>query len=336
MIRSPVLIIGAPRSGTTLVFNLLSEAPELWSIGYESKEIIEYYHHPREKNWDSGVLDESDLTQESKNYIITSFRKQAAPGYFWRRVNALREILSQSIVWRKLKRKGRTSGLGSGVSSAIPQKGLDLIRLYVLFHNNLIINHQPIRLVEKTPENCLRLPFLLKLFPDARVIYLIRDGRANIHSLMEGWRQPHHFPGYKVPEKICIPGDKRGRWAFTLIPGWRELISSPLEEVCAHQWLKCNEAVLKYQGENVKTPFLTMRYEELIASPDHVLQQVSDFLEIDYEQSFGGIKHGLPRINVVSDPDPDKWRRKSAREMQHVLPIIRPMMEQLGYSCDIG
>ncbi len=52
MIQSAVMIIGCPRSGTTLLFNLLSEAPELWSIGYESKEIIERYHAPSAKNWE--------------------------------------------------------------------------------------------------------------------------------------------------------------------------------------------------------------------------------------------------------------------------------------------
>ena len=57
MIRSPVIVIGCPRSGTTLLFNILAEVSSLWSIGYESKAIIERYHAPAAKGWESGALD---------------------------------------------------------------------------------------------------------------------------------------------------------------------------------------------------------------------------------------------------------------------------------------
>lgn len=33
------------------------------------------------------------------------------------------------------------------------------------------------RLLEKTPANTLRLPFVMRVFPDARVVHIIRDGR---------------------------------------------------------------------------------------------------------------------------------------------------------------
>lgn len=50
-------MIGCARSGTALLFNLLAEVPSLWSIGYESEEIIERFHHPRTRHWESGVLE---------------------------------------------------------------------------------------------------------------------------------------------------------------------------------------------------------------------------------------------------------------------------------------
>ena len=61
MIKSPVLIIGCARSGTTLIYNMLSGSPSLWSIGFESKSIIERYHHPSVKGWESGELSAADL-----------------------------------------------------------------------------------------------------------------------------------------------------------------------------------------------------------------------------------------------------------------------------------
>ena len=40
MISRPVIVLGAPRSGTTMVFQALSTHPELWSLYRESQSII--------------------------------------------------------------------------------------------------------------------------------------------------------------------------------------------------------------------------------------------------------------------------------------------------------
>lgn len=334
MIRSPILIIGCPRSGTTLLFNMLSEVRSLWSLGYESKEIIERHHHPRVKGWESGALVASDLTPESRRFMLHAFEQGAAPGAFWQRISRLRSSLRRNSLYVHIKQRGRTQAPGATASSALPQQGLDLIRAFVRARNRLALRgkNTPIRLIEKTPENCLRLPFLLALFPDARVLYLTRDGRSNVHSLLEGWMQPHLFPGYRIPIQLSIPGYARGRWAFTLIPGWRELTSSPLEEVCACQWVRCNEAVLAHRAAaEAHVPYLTLRYEDLVSSPATVLPRVAEFLEIDLAQDLGSFVNHLPEINAVSAPERDKWKRKNPEAIRRILPLIEPMMRQLGY-----
>ncbi|HNT22871.1 MAG TPA: sulfotransferase [Anaerolineales bacterium] len=334
MIQSPVFIIGCPRSGTTLLFNVLSEVSSLWSIGYESKEIIEKFHHPAEKGWESGALDAGDVTPLSRAFILDAFEKQSASGDFWRRVNSLRDGLRKNSLYRAIKKKGRAADAVGALSSAIPQQGLDMVRTLVRLRNTILPFGKPsvVRLLEKTPENCLRLPFLLELFPDARVIYLTRDARPNVHSIMEGWRQVHAFPGYRVPEQIRIPGDVRGRWAFSLIPGWRELVDKSLEEVCAWQWVRCNEAVLTHRDQTRgRVPYLTLRYEDLVADPSQEFKKIADFIQVDFETSFRDFASGLPKINVVSDPDPDKWRKKNGAAIERILPIVQPVMDRLGY-----
>ncbi len=161
----------------------------------------------------------------------------------------------------------------------------------------------PIRLLEKTPENCLRLPFLQALFPDARVLFLTRDGRANVHSLLEGWRHPVLFPGYRTPIPVTSPGQTRGRWAFTLIPGWRQWVDRPLVEICAHQWAVCNAAVLDYAATPGALPLLTVRYEDLVAAPDATLAEVARFLDLR-PADIPAYGRGLPEVNVVSAPGP--------------------------------
>ena len=334
MIQSAVVIAGCPRSGTTLLFNLLSEVPSLWSIGYESKQIIEHYHHPRTKGWESGALTADDLTPDSRRYMLDAFALQAAPGTYWQKVNRFRSLLRGNPLWQKVKRRGQSVRAGSSVSSALPQQGLNLARSVVRVQNALLPSRKtaPIRLLEKTPENCLRLPFLTALLPDVRIIYLTRDGRSNINSLIQGWKQPHLFPGYQVPEPLRIPGYARERWAFTLIPGWRELASSPLEEICAWQWVRCNEAVLVHQEQSRgSAPYLNVRYEGLISDPSLVLARIASFLQIDFGKDLAHFAQHLPQINVVSAPRQQKWREQNREAIGRILPLIEPMMERLDY-----
>ena len=333
MIHQPLFIIGCPRSGTTLLYNILSELPELWSIGAESKAIIEKYHHPSQKNWDSGILMAADVTPVSCAYIPEAFYQQAAPGAFWRRVNQGRSWLRGNRLWQRMKQRGRTKKSGGATSSTLPQQGMQRLQQLVALRNRLERGRPAgIRLLEKTPENCLRLPFLLDLFPDAQIIYLVRDGRNNINSLIEGWQQPHLFPGYQVPEPLHIPGYSRPRWAFTLIPGWRDLANHPLAEVCAWQWMRCNEFVLQHREESDgRVPYLTLHYESLIADTVVELRRLADFIGVAYEPVLSHHAASLPRINVVSAPTKEKWRGMNEQAITEILPLIAPMMAQLGY-----
>ena len=335
MIHAPLLIIGCPRSGTTLLFNILSEAPDLWSLGHESGEIIERWHHPRHKDWESGVLTADDLTPESAAGINRAFERAAAPGTFWRRVNRFRSWLRDNPLWQEIKRRGRTAETGSATSSALPQQGLSLITKAARLRNRILPSgdRQPIHLLEKTPENCLRLPFLLALWPDARVLFLVRDGRSNINSLIEGWKHPHLFHGYQPPAELAIPGNGQpDKWAFTLIPDWSSLTTAPLEEVCARQWLACNRAVLAHQAQTAgRVPYLMVRYEQLIEQPGTILEQIAEFSGHNLTNLIERYANGLPEINVVTRPDKEKWRQQNPEAIAHIEPLIKPLMNQLDY-----
>ena len=330
MITSPVLIIGCARSGTTLLYNVLSEVDELWSLGYESREIIERRHGPAARGWESGALSADDLADDSRAELRAAFDVAAAPGGYWRRVNALRRGLNGTRFYNALKRRGRGgAGAAGDVAAGVPGAGLGVARAVARLRRRLAPPGHSIRLLEKTPENCLRLPFLQALFPDARVLFLVRDGRANVHSLLEGWRQPRLFPGYQTPVPVTSPGQTRGRWAFTLIPGWRELVDRPLVEICARQWAVCNAAVLDYAATPGALPALTVRYEELIAAPDATLAGVARFLGFA-PGDIPAYGRGLPEVNVVSAPGAEKWRAE-AEALATVAPILAPVMGRLRY-----
>lgn len=326
MIASSVLLIGCARSGTTLLYTVLSEVDALWSLGYESRAIIERDHSPATRGWDSGALTADDLTPAAADDLRRAFAAAAVPGAYWRHVNRLRRGLNGTRLYRALKRRGRS---GSVAAAAAPAAGLDAARALGRLAARLAPARAPIRLLEKTPENCLRLPFLQALFPDARVLFLTRDGRANVHSLLEGWRHPVLFPGYRTPIPVTSPGQTRGRWAFTLIPGWRQWVDRPLVEICAHQWAVCNAAVLDYAATPGALPLLTVRYEDLVAAPDATLAAVARFLDLR-PADIPAHGRGLPEVNVVSAPGAEKWRAE-ADALATVAPILAPVMRRLGY-----
>ena len=326
MITAPVLLIGCPRSGTTLLYTVLSEVDALWSLGYESRAIIERAYSPAAHGWHSGALTAADLTPAAAEELRRAFAAAALPGAYWRRVNRLRRALNATPPYRALKRRGRT---GSATAAAAPAAGLDAVRALGRLARRLAPPRRPLRLLEKTPENCLRLPFLQALFPDARVIFLVRDGRANVHSLLEGWRHPHLFPGYRTPIPVTSPGQTRGRWAFTLIPGWRDLVDRPLVEICARQWAACNTAVLDYAATPGALPLLTVRYESLVAAPDATLAAIAHFLDLR-PADIPAYGRGLPEVNVVSAPGTEKWRAEAAA-LATVAPLLAPVMGRLGY-----
>jgi hypothetical protein len=93
------------------------------------------------------------------------------------------------------------------------------------------------RFLEKTPKNSLRVPFFDRVFPDAQFIFLWRDPRENLSSIMEAWRSGN-FRTYADLDGFTGP------WSLVLPPGWRTLDGRPLEEIAAFQWDSTNRIVL--------------------------------------------------------------------------------------------
>jgi hypothetical protein len=87
---------------------------------------------------------------------------------------------------------------------------------------------KPTYRLEKTPKNALRIPFLVEAFPDARFIFLFRNAKQNISSLLDSWRSGRYMTYPRLPR---WPADRP--WSHLLIPGWQDLAGRPLAEVVA-------------------------------------------------------------------------------------------------------
>ena len=318
MIVRPVLIVGAPRSGTSMLQKVLRNHPEFWSLPSESDMIWDQFCHPALRAWESEALDESDLTAADRERIIELFEDYIRPAAFWRpfektnliwgfrRMPAVRRVMRQ-VFARVLPHIRRSS------DKEIPK-----------------------RLLEKTASNCFRLGYVTGVFPDAKIIYPVRDGRNTINSMINAWRHPKRFFSYDVPVKLNIAGYRYDRWNFVLPPGWREYTERSLAEVCAFQWRSCHEFMLAETAkEQYRDRVLRIRLEEFVAAPEKSMKQLAGFLDLPYDDYFERVAKELPVVNSPDgDVSRDKWRGENLELIESVMPMIAPTMQRLGYEID--
>jgi LPS sulfotransferase NodH len=158
--------------------------------------------------------------------------------------------------------------------------------------------------LEKTPKNALRIPFLTQIFPDARFIFLWRDPRENIASIMEAWRAGR-WTTYPT-----LAG-WTGPWSLLLPPGWSALAGAGLEDIAAFQWRSTNEQVLA-DFDHISIQRRTIvSYADLVADPLTTVRRICEFLELPLDPELQERAHGLLPYsrNTNTPPRPDKWRQ---------------------------
>ena len=288
-----------------MLFETLARSSRLWSLTDESHEVLEGPYHPRLRGWESNALGAADLDPATAECLRAEFELRAQPGML-----------------RRAKQDRRDSGRRRRMHYA-------LIRFAVRVQRR---RAGPVRLLEKTPKNCLRIPFLRALFPDARFVFLRRDGRATISSLIEGWQAGERYESYRLPEPLHIAGHEGQGWCFLLPPGWRRLAHAPLEEVCAAQWLSSSEAVLAaLDALRAEGCVYELAYEDLVARPRETLAPLLEFLGIPFEPAILAGREQLRLVNVVSAPETEKWRRRNGAAIERILPRIAAVQRVLGY-----
>ena len=189
--------------------------------------------------------------------------------------------------------------------------------------NNVVPYGEGLRLLEKTPKNSLRIPFLDRLFPDASFVYLWRDPRESIASIIRAWKSGK-WKTYNGLEGFPGP------WSLLLPPGWRELRGKPLEEIAAHQWSITNRIVLDDLATFAPERWTTLSYGDLIADPKAQVARLCAFLGIGIDAALAWrLNAPLPHSAfTLTPPRADKWRELEPQVTQ-VLPLVEPVWQRL-------
>jgi LPS sulfotransferase NodH len=181
----------------------------------------------------------------------------------------------------------------------------------------------PMRFLEKTPKNSLRIPFFNQVFPDAQFIFLWRDPRANISSIMEAWRSGQ----WRTYPKL---DGFEGPWSLLLPPQWRSMNGKPLHEIAAWQWRRTNEIVLDDLQGLPGERWTVLEYDELIRDPTAAVGRLCEFLHMPIDATLAQrLAAPLPEARyTLTTPSADKWRKNEA-EIGVVLPSVQATWQRL-------
>ena len=176
-----------------------------------------------------------------------------------------------------------------------------------------------LRLLEKTPKNSLRVPFLAEAFPDARFVYLYRDMRDTISSMLDAWRSG------KFVTYPALPGWEGPPWSLLLTPGWRELSGKTLAEIVAAQWATATRYLLDDLEQLPPDRWCVAGYDALVANPQQECERLAQFLEIDWDRA---LTAPLPLSRTtLTPPDREKWKH-NAEDLQVALPLVAEVAER--------
>ncbi len=180
-----------------------------------------------------------------------------------------------------------------------------------------------LRLLEKTPKNVLRIPFIDRVFPDALFVFLWRDPRGNLASIMDAWAAGR-WQTYPRLDGFDGP------WSLLLPPSWETMRGRSLQEIAAFQWQSANRIALDDLAQLPRERWTSVRYEELVADPRGTIERLCRFSGIDFDAALDlRVRGALPLSRYThSAPDADKWRRRE-REVLAVLPTVRATWERL-------
>lgn len=156
--------------------------------------------------------------------------------------------------------------------------------------------------VEKTCANCLRIPFVAKVLPDAKYIYIYRDGIDATGSAKLRWTanldikyilQKARFvpfldlPFYAFRYMISriyrlVSRDRRVKSWGPRLDGMEDLVRNHnLNEVCAIQWQRCVDSADASLKTLPQDKVLRVRYEDFVSKPARELKKIMAFLEYD-------------------------------------------------------
>lgn len=201
--------------------------------------------------------------------------------------------------------------------------------------------------VEKTPANILKIPYVRAIFPEATYLFVVRDPFAFISSVELKWQrtlstkgirrrlrstpvsQLHHYAGRFVRQYV----DKRilGRkYQAVWGPRYRsmdeDVRTQDLLTVIARQWAipskKAEEDLALFERGRV----VRVRYEDFVQDPVADMERICAHCRLELTGEMVEAANEWVKSDRL-----EKWRRFDPGELARILPEIEGEMRRHGY-----
>ena len=204
------------------------------------------------------------------------------------------------------------------------------------------------RVVEKTPVNVLRIPYVRAILPEAVYLYVVRSPWSFISSVEQKWQRPvssrgvvrrlrstpvrhlHHYAAKYVRQQV----DKRvlhRRYLSIWGPRYRgiqtDLANEDLLTVIARQWAVPSAKAAGELGTWAAGDVLELRYEDFVLEPVGWLERICAHTGVELTPELVA----MARTHV--DPNRrEKWRRLAPEQLAALLPELDGEMRRHGYA----
>lgn len=202
--------------------------------------------------------------------------------------------------------------------------------------------------MEKTPANILKIPYVQAIFPEATYLYVVRNPFSFISSVEMKWQSPitalgirrrlkstpvtqlHHYAGRLLRDQFNKRVLKR-KYLNVWGPRYRDmdqdLKTNPLLTVIARQWSipskKAEHDLAGFEAGRV----LRLRYEDFVEHPIAEMERICAHCGLQMTDSI--VK--AANEQVKSDRQL-KWHRFDAGDLARILPELDQEMQRHGYT----
>lgn len=174
---------------------------------------------------------------------------------------------------------------------------------------------------EKTPRHAFRIAEMLEVFPNARVVCLIRDPRAVVASYRDWTRRPALDPSRAGP---FAADRRRARRSYNIV----------LASLMCRAALEASLAARDRHGDD-RVRLLV--YEDLVRDSERSLRDLCGWLELDYEPAMRDVplvqsSYAAAGAAGISTEPVERWRSKlSPAEVRVIESCCGRVMAPLGY-----
>ena len=209
------------------------------------------------------------------------------------------------------------------------------------------LRHGDRQIMEKTPANILKVPYVNAIFPEATYLHISRNPFSYINSMELKWQRTKTLKGIRrslASTPITQLPYYAGHLATDLLrkkvlkkkyvsiygPRYKgieqDLKKHDKLKVIARQWAMCNKKAREDLAALEKSRVFSFRYEDLMEDPKTYFRRIFDHCGLGYNDDM------LRNAEKMVDPGrQEKWVRLDRQQLNAVIPEVQEEMEFYGY-----